>query len=271
MIREPAVAGRFYPGDARELRETVRELLLPADPQATGKKKAIACLVPHAGYVYSGRVAGEVFAAIEVPRRVLILGPRHFPRGANLAINSEGEWRTPLGLATIDSTLAGKLRTAFPQLSEDIVAHQTEHSLEVELPFLQTLVPELRFVPIAIGTVNFETLTTLGHAVASVISEAAEPVLIVASSDMNHYEADGTTRTKDFGAIKEMHGLNPQGLYDVVRNQHISMCGVGPAVVMLTAAKDLGATRGELIRYATSGDAFGDREQVVGYAGMIFS
>jgi MEMO1 family protein len=274
MIREPAVAGRFYPGDPRELEAEIAQYLTPPDaaPDAkpAAKRKVIACMVPHAGYVYSGGVAGAVFGAIEIPRNVLILGPRHFPHGANLAINSEGEWRTPLGLAKIDSDLAKQITTAFPQLVEDSEAHLTEHSLEVELPFLQMLVSDLRFVPIAIGTVNFETLTALGRAIGSVISKATEPVLIVASSDMNHYEADGRTRVKDLEAIKQLHALDPRGLYDVVRNQRISMCGLGPAVTMLTAAKELGATRAELIRYATSGDAFDERDQVVGYAGMIF-
>ncbi len=226
-------------------------------------------MVPHAAYFYSGAVAAAVFSQLEIPQRVLILGPRHAPRGANLAINTTGSWKTPLGLAEIDSEFARSLVAAFPQLEEDDVAHRKEHSLEVELPFIQTLAPNARFVPIALGTINFDTLTALGRAIAAVISKIKEPVLIVASSDMNHYEPDAITREKDHLAIDKILALDPRGLYDVVRRQDITMCGIGPAVTMLTAALTLGATKSELIRYATSADVSNDREVVVGYAGMI--
>jgi hypothetical protein len=271
MIREPAVAGKFYPGEKPALEAILLQLLSVPSTAPVAKRKAIACMVPHAGYVYSGPVAGAVLAQLEIPRRVLILGPRHFPRGANLAINSEGAWKTPLGLAEIDSALARSLVAAFPQLEEDAIAHRAEHSLEVELPFLQWLAPSSRFVPIALGTINFDTLNALGHAIAEVVSQSPEPVLIIASSDMNHYESDDITRRKDHLAIEKLLALDPRALYDVVRREDISMCGIGPAVAMLTAALALGATHAELIRYATSADASGDRDQVVGYAGLMFS
>jgi MEMO1 family protein len=270
MIREPAVAGKFYPGEKRELEARLQKLLSVSAKEVVGNNNAIACIVPHAAYFYSGAVAGEVFAQLEIPSRVLILGPRHAPRGANLAINTSGSWRTPLGLAEIDSEFAAALVAEFPQLEEDAVAHRKEHSLEVELPFVQWLAPNARFVPIALGTINFDVLTALGSAIAAVISKMPERVLIVASSDMNHYETDEVTRVKDHRAIEKLLAFDPRGLYDVVRNEEITMCGVGPAIAMLTAALALGSKKSELVRYATSAEVSGDQEVVVGYAGMIF-
>ena len=279
MIRQPAVAGTFYPREPRELLARVQQFLTEgrttdsassgADPGSTSS--AIACLVPHAGYVYSGAVAGAVYARIKIPKRVIILGPRHRPGGANFAINSEGAWETPLGRANIDSGLARALMAACPLLVEDDVAHRREHSLEVQLPFLQALSKEFQFVPIAIGTLKFDELMELGHALAKVISSSAERVLLVASSDLNHYESEKITHVKDRQAIDQMLALDPRGLHETVRREGITMCGCGPAVSTITAALDLGASRAELVRYATSADVLGDRDEVVGYAGMLFS
>jgi MEMO1 family protein len=268
MVRPPAVAGRFYTDDAKELRQLVQSFCAPES--AEPRRRAIACLVPHAGYRYSGAVAGSVYARLELPRQILLVGPRHFPRGAAQAILSEGAWETPLGLAEIDPTLATELKRACPALVEDAVAHAQEHALEVQLPFLQVLRGDLLMVPIALGPVDFAALEALGHAIADVLSRRPEPVLLVASSDMNHYESDAITRSKDRLALERILALDPRGLYDTVRKESISMCGMGPAVSVLTAALQLGATRAELIRYATSADANGDRDEVVGYAGVIF-
>jgi AmmeMemoRadiSam system protein B len=267
MVRPPAVAGRFYADDAEELRRQVQSFCAPEKNEP--RRRAIACMVPHAGYRFSGPVAGAVYGRIELPQRILLLGPRHFPRGAAQAILSDGSWQTPLGLAGIDSALAAELKRACPALVEDAVAHAQEHAIEVQLPFLQFLLGAFRFVPIALGTVDFSALAALGRAIAEVLSQAPEPVLILASSDMNHYESDGVTRVKDRLALERILALDPRGLFDTVRKENISMCGMGPAVSMLTAALSLGATRAELLRYATSADANGDREEVVGYAGVI--
>ena len=267
MIRTPAVAGRFYPADSGELSRQI-ESLIGAQPPAE-KLRARGCLVPHAGYMYSGRVAAAVYARLQLPRRYIILGPRHYPQGEALAILSEGVWQTPLGEARIDSRLAADLKRAYPLLREDSVAHRAEHSLEVQLPFLQRLAGDFRFVPIALGTVRFPELDDLGRAIAEVMSVEKEEILVVASSDMNHYESDDITRAKDRKALDKILALDPRGLYDTVRREGITMCGYGPAVTMLTAARQLGATRAEVVRYATSGDTTGDREEVVGYAGIV--
>lgn len=266
MLRPPAVAGRFYPDDPAELTRQIAGFASFAEKPL---RPALACLVPHAGYRYSGHVAGAVYARVKLPRRFLLLGPRHFPRGKPQAILSQGAWETPLGRAEIDSELARDLTGAYPQLCEDSVAHQTEHALEVQLPFLQSLIGDFRFVPIALGPTDYIQLESLGHAMAEVLRRQPDPVLMIASSDMNHYESDEITRRKDGLAIERVLALDAAGLFDVVRREEISMCGFGPAVSMLTAARLLGATRATLVRYATSGDINGDRNEVVGYAGVI--
>jgi len=269
MLRFPAVAGKFYPANPRELSSLIAKF---KDKKSTVEPVHVrACLVPHAGYVYSGGVAGAVFSCIFLPKKILLLGVRHYPRGEALAILSEGSWRTPLGDAVIDSSLAQRLRAACPALHEDAVAHSQEHSLEVQLPFLQELKPGFSFVPVVLGTIRFDELVAVGEAIARVLSEGKEEILLVTSSDMNHYEDDSTTRRKDRKAIDRMLQLDAKGLYQVCRDEEISMCGVGPAVAMLTAMQRLGAKKAELVRYATSGDVTGDRDAVVGYAGMTFA
>jgi len=181
---------------------------------------------------------------------------------------SDGAWETPLGAVPIDSELAATLKDSFPLLTEDAEAHRSEHAAEVQLPFLQARQPDLTFVPIALGTGHFESLEALGNAIAEVVAAQNEAVMIIASSDMNHYETDHVTRFKDRMAIDRVLALDPRGLYETVVRENISMCGVGPTVAMLTAARKLGATSAELIRYATSGDISGDRNMVVGYAGI---
>jgi AmmeMemoRadiSam system protein B len=223
MIRPPAVAGRFYPDRPVELTTQVESFC--AGVAASERRKAIACMVPHAGYRYSGHVAGAVYPRLELPHRFILLGPRHFPRGEAQAILSEGSWKTPLGLAQIDSPLATELKRACPALVEDAVAHRDEHALEVQLPFLQVLAGDFHFVPIALGTRDFAALTSLGEAIAAVVARSAEPVLIVASSDMNHYESDEITRVKDRMAIDRIEALDPRGLLDVVLRQGIRRRG----------------------------------------------
>lgn len=269
ILRHPAVAGRFYPRDPDDLRTEALGYLSQSISGNAVRSKAIGCIAPHAGYMYSGHVAGAVFARIEIPRLCVVMCPNHTGMGRALAIMSEGSWETPLGEVSIDTEFAAALKRRFPYLQDDPAAHRAEHAAEVELPFLQLLQPELQFVPIALGTGQYEALEQLGLALADVIAQENNPVLIVASSDMNHYESDVVTRVKDHRAIEKILTLDARGLYDVVRQQDISMCGFGPSVAMLTAARILGAKSAELVKYATSGDISGDRNMVVGYAGIV--
>jgi AmmeMemoRadiSam system protein B len=220
--------------------------------------------------MYSGHVAGAVFGRLPKRPTYIILCPNHTGRGAPMAIMSSGEWLTPLGRVPVDSAMARLLRRSCHLLMEDAEAHEDEHSLEVQLPFLQRSVGEFKFVPIAIGVGGYSGLESLGHSIAQVVEPTA-PVMIIASSDMNHYEPDSLTREKDRKAIDKILALDPPGLYEVLRHEDISMCGYGPTIAMLTAAKDLGAQGAELIKYATSADTSGDRDAVVGYAGIVIS
>ncbi len=270
-VRRPAVAGRFYPAKPEVLARQLDQYLAVDAVAPERTEAALGCMVPHAGYMYSGQVAGAVFQRLPARAKYIILCPNHTGRGAPLAIMSKGEWLTPLGGAPIDGELAARLRQSCHLLMEDAKAHEDEHAIEVELPFLQRHVGAFTFVPIAIGVSRYAALESLGHGMAHALESSAGPVLIIASSDMNHYEPDDVTRVKDRKAIDRILALDPAGLYEVVRKEDISMCGYGPAVAMLTAVKDLGGTRAELVRYATSADTSGDRSAVVGYAGMVVS
>ena len=264
-VRHPAVAGQFYPRNAASLLAEIRSYLTPALEPIP----ALGCVVPHAGYMYSGHVAGAVYARLQIPGRCILLCPNHTGMGHPLSVMSHGAWETPLGTVAIDSELAAALLAQFPLLTDDADAHRAEHAIEVQLPFLQAKRPHFRFVPIAVGTRQYEALAGLGSSIGEVLAALDEPVLVLASSDMNHYESDQVTRVKDHKAIDRILALDPRGLYDVVTNEDISMCGFGPTVAMLTATQRLGATKAELVKYATSGDVSGDRNMVVGYAGVV--
>jgi len=265
MLRSPAVAGRFYPANPEILRRDLDRYIVAAAKPVP----AAGCVVPHAGYVYSGQVAGAVYGALQLPSTFIILCPNHTGNGRPVAVCSSGEWQTPLGRVPVDAELAALLKRECPLLSEDWEAHAAEHALEVQLPFLQRLAPGFTFVPIAVGVGDFRRLEELGQAVGRAAAQAGRAVLVIASSDMNHYEPDGITRQKDRRAIDAILELDPHRLYDVLRRDNNSMCGYGPTIAMLTAARQLGANRASLVRYATSADAGGDPHAVVGYAGIV--
>lgn len=265
-VRTPAVAGRFYPRRADELEREIRKF---TSGSASERVRAIGCIAPHAGYVYSGHVAGAVYSQIEIPKTCVVLCPNHTGMGVPLSIMTRTAWQTPLGTVAADSDLGAALLQRCRMLEEDSAAHRGEHAVEVQLPFLQARCPDLKLVPIVLGTTNFDQLRGLGEAIAEAIAASGESVLIIASSDMNHYESDAITRIKDHKAIDRVLALDARGLWEVVMNEDIGMCGFGPAVSMLTAARKLGATSAALVKYATSGDVSGDRDQVVGYAGIL--
>lgn len=265
MIRPMAVAGTFYPANPKALTvELDRHIVRSPTPQP-----ALGCIVPHAGIMYSGHVAGAVFGRLELPESVIILCPNHTGRGRPLAMLTEGAWETPLGNIPIDEPLAAALLEGLPEIEEDPEAHRLEHSLEVQLPFLRRLSPSIRMVPIAVGVGRFESLEALGSGMARVLMDLSPVPLIVASSDMNHFEADEKSRRKDRLALDQILALDARGLFDTVREHDISMCGYGPAAAMLTATRMLGAETAELVRYANSGEITGDTQSVVGYAGII--
>ena len=269
MSREPAVAGQFYPGDPEALRAEVGRCLgavLPGQAGAT-----VAILVPHAGYVYSGPVAGATFASVILPRVNVILCPNHTGLGEPIAVANRGVWRTPLGPAKINEALADHLLDMCALARADERAHLREHAVEVQLPFLQVTLEEFSFVPICVGTGRLPALTQLGNDLGAAIASFDEPVGIIISSDMSHYIPAPVARAKDMMAIETILAVDPEALFRVVRQHDISMCGVSPAVAGLTAAGILGASRARLIAYANSGDTSGDYDRVVGYAGLLIS
>ncbi len=267
MNRMPVVAGQFYPGTANGLSRA----LLALTREVETKAAAIAVVAPHAGYVYSGAVAGEVFSSVRIPERAILFGPNHTGVGEDAAVMSHGTWRMPWGDVPIDEALAARLTAGCPILREDPRAHAREHSLEVMLPFLHRFRPDVRFVPVVLGRLSLEECRELGESMADAIAGEAERPLLVASSDMSHYVTDAEARKMDRMAIDRMLALDAEGLYKTVHARRISMCGILPATVVLFAALRLGATSARLVKYATSGDVSRDFDQVVGYAGLAFS
>lgn len=267
MRRAPAVADQFYPGDAKTLTHMLTELV-PAGGQ---RQQATAVVSPHAGYVYSGKVAGETFSRVAIPEDVLILGPNHHGMGAEVALMAEGEWEMPLGTVPINAELARLLLAESGLIEADTLAHRFEHSLEVQVPFLQYLQPRLHLTPLVISHLAFATCQEVGQAIAKAIRAYAKPVLIVASTDMTHYESRASASVKDKKAIERVLALDPTGLYNTVLGNRITMCGIMPTTIALIAAMELGATTAELVRYTDSGETSGDTDQVVGYAGFVVS
>ncbi len=265
-VRQPAVAGRFYPGDPDALRAEVAELLGGA--AGGGGKRHLGVVAPHAGYVYSGPIAGKVFADTIVPRRVVVLAPNHTGRGARAAVWTRGAFALPGDRVPVDEELAARLVEAGVGFVADKEAHRFEHALEVELPFLRARNPEATVTPVILGGLDGAECIALGRTLAELVGALDEEVLVVASSDMSHYLPDDVTRRIDRHAIEPMLAADPARLYDVVAREDISMCGVLPATAMLSYARARGASGGTLVAYGTSADAFGDGDRVVGYAGI---
>jgi MEMO1 family protein len=265
MPREAAYAGQFYPGTASELRSMIESCI---EPEAE-KEAAIGVLAPHAGYIYSGVVTGAVISRIIFQDTFIIIGPNHTGRGQPFSIMTEGSWKTPLGEVQIDTEIARKLLSISAYLREDKGAHEFEHAVEVQLPFLQYFKQDVRFVPIMMAGGNGEIYRKIGSEIAQTLRELRREAVILASSDMNHYESQATSKKKDFRAIEAMLDMNPDELVKRVEDQNITMCGYAPAAVMLTAARELGASSARLVKYQTSGDVSGDLKAVVGYAGII--
>jgi len=293
MLRHPAVAGQFYKGSSEALRKQVREFIVPV-PE---KIKAFGILSPHAGLIYSGSVAGAVYSRIDLPDTFVLIGPNHTGLGESVSLMARGHWETPLGRVAIDESLAALILAKSPRIHDDTLAHLREHSLEVQLPFIQYFKESFKIVPIQMLDTRLETCLDVGRAVGAAIRDRSqEPedrsqktadsgqtgafekirnpqsaihnVLIVASSDMSHYEQAAVAKEKDFSAIQQLLHLDAEGLYRTVKDRGITMCGFGPAVAMLVACKMLGASHAELIKYSNSGDVSGELDSVVGYAGM---
>jgi len=273
MIRQPAVAGQFYNASPEVLRADVARYF---DSSAT-PHIATAVVSPHAGLIYSGHVAGAVYSRVSLPQTVILIGPNHTGLGPVVSVFPEGTWLIPGGELAIDRTVTAELLARYPEAEADTSAHQSEHCLEVQLPFLRQARADVRIVPIVLGTTREEVCRDLGLCLAEIIEahaaqrgRSAMPLLI-ASTDMSHYEPDSVTRAKDRFALEAIQRLDPEGLQAAVRAHEITMCGLGPTVTMLHAVRALGATNSSLVRYATSGEISGDLDRVVGYGGFVIT
>ncbi len=265
MERLPIASGSFYPGDKVQLEEAIKALM----DGSRVKQKALGLISPHAGYVYSGPVMGSVFSRIEVPGTVVILAPNHRGGGTPYSIWPDGSWRTPIGDTQVDEELVNEILNSCKLIQKDKAAHFNEHSAEVILPFLQYNNPQVKIVVILIRSRSFEDLRIIGKSIGDVIKKSRPGALVVASSDMTHYEPRKSAKAKDQSAINEIVALREERLHEVVRDLGISMCGVSPVISMMVCSKERNATKAELISYTTSGDVTGDYDSVVGYAGVI--
>ncbi|QER42052.1 AmmeMemoRadiSam system protein B [Thermodesulfobacterium sp. TA1] len=266
MKREPAVAGYFYSNNPKELEKHLAELIKFSETKIPAK----GGVLPHAGYFYSGHVAGAVYGKIVPPDIAVILGPNHTGMGKPIAVFNGTSFITPLGEAKINKTFTTRFIELCPLASEDFLAHAHEHSLEVQVPFLQYINPKVEIVAICLRWISLKEIREIGIALAQTISLFPEKrIFIVASSDFSHYVPQETAKYKDSLAIKEILSLSEEGLLKVVVENNISMCGVIPVAINIVACKHLGATKGELIAYATSGDIIRDYSSVVGYGGIV--
>lgn len=268
MTRKAAVAGRFYEGDREALERQVQSFI----PEGLPKRKAWAVVSPHAGYPYSGRVAGETLAVIEMPHTFVLLGPNHRGIGEPAAVMASGSWQMPNGPVEINSPLARVVMAGSGLLREDEQAHLMEHSLEVQLPFIQVLAREFQIVPIVFKSLDLGACQNIGTSIARAVRWASPlSITLLASTDFTHYQPQKVAEEQDRLAIDRILALDAEGLYQTVQRHRISMCGVIPTVIALYACRQLGASRADLVRYMTSGDASGDYQQVVGYAGIIIT
>ena len=265
MQREPAVAGQFYPGNSDALTRMLTEFC----PQKQSRAVVPGIMVPHAGYIYSGAFAGQVYDQVAIPDQVILLGPNHHGVGHSGAVYATGSWKTPLGEIMINESLAKALIDASPSLHADTVAHRSEHSLEVQVPFIQHLNHKATLVPICLGHQQLDQLLEIGDAIAAVVKSSPEPILLIASTDMTHFESATNALRKDRMALDCVATLDAEGLFRTVAEHRISMCGFMPTVVMLRAAALLGALQAEIIVYGNSGDVTHDYSDVVAYAGAL--
>ncbi|MFH1369166.1 MAG: AmmeMemoRadiSam system protein B [Elusimicrobiota bacterium] len=263
MIRKAVYSGTWYPSGKKEI-----EAFIIPDAK---KQKSVAAFCPHAGWVYSGKVAGEVFSSIEPVKLYILIGPNHRGMGAPVGIWSEGAWMTPLGELEIEDKVAKAILKKSNTARSDFLSHAQEHSLEVQLPFIKYFSPGAKIVPVSLADYSPATCRELGEAAAAAIKENGftDDAVIVASTDMSHYVSAEQAKKSDNLAIRKILDIDPKGLLETVKQNDISMCGSGPAAAALWAAKILGAKSSKLIRYSTSGDVTGDSSEVVGYAGII--
>jgi len=266
-MREPVVSNKFYPGDQDDLRNEVSRTLV----DVKDKIQAKGIILPHAGYMYSGSVAGKVLSHIKPVDTYIIIGPNHTGYGSDVSVSGQSFWNTPLGDVAVDEGLKKILFELSDSFKEDDEAHKFEHSIEVQLPFLQVLGEDFKFLPIVVGSLSKNTYKDLAGFISDAIIRLGKDIVIIASSDMTHYEPCDIARLKDHKVIDKMLNIDSEAVFDIVKKNMISMCGVLPVSIMLESCKRLGAKNAKLIEYKTSADISDDTSSVVGYAGVVIS
>lgn len=278
-IRRPTQAGAFYEGDAEALKTQIENCFLQEfgpkkrpKVNKNGPREVIGLVCPHAGYMFSGAVAANAYYELAQdgkPDTAVLLGPNHTGYGSALAVMNEGVWRTPLGDVEIDGETANQIVQETRLVDVDDVAHRFEHSIEVQLPFLQYLYgSEFKFVPVCFQMQDLSSAVEVGKALVEVL--ASKNAVVIASSDMTHYEPQGNAAAKDMAALKAVEAMDEKQFYSIIETQNVTACGYGPIAAVITAAKGLGAKEAKLLCYKSSGDVTGDYSSVVGYAALSF-
>ncbi|MBN1688283.1 MAG: AmmeMemoRadiSam system protein B [Candidatus Omnitrophica bacterium] len=265
LIRKPVVAGSFYPSDALSIQEFCEPYLKSSEEVIPAR----AVILPHAGYVYSGKTACLTLARVNIPERVVLMGPNHHGVGADFALYARGEWESPLGTVPIASDLSTEILKV-DSIQEDPEAHASEHSLEVLVPMLQIKNPKVQIAPLTVGAHDFSEIREVARELGEVLMQSGVNFMMVVSNDMSHFDRDQSTRKKDAYALRAIGNLDAEGLVKAVKQYHISMCGIVPVYMLLVMSPVLGIKRATLVDYRTSADATGDDERVVGYAGFVF-
>lgn len=277
QVRTPAVAGMFYPKEKNELKTAIHDCFLhhfgPGKiPPTQDNEKILGIISPHAGYMYSGPVATNSFYSIssQRPELVIITGPNHYGIGCNVAVMKEGIWKTPLGEVEVDSECAVEINKIFQDIELDFFSHTRDHSLEVQIPMLQEIYShKFKILPIILINQDYQTAKKVGSAIAKIAK--MRKTMIVGSSDFTHYEENNFAHKQDYALIEPILNLDLDEFYKVLQEKQVSACGYGAIASTMIACKELGAKKGRLLKYATSGDVTGDGSSVVGYASIVFS
>lgn len=276
QVRTPAVAGMFYPNQKNELKDLINECFLNSYgpgklPPVNNQKKIFGVICPHAGYIYSGPIAAQSIYSISKERHELyvIIGPNHFGIGTSVSTMKDCKWETPLGQVEVDSNIAKDISQISKYIKLDFFSHTREHSLEVQIPFLQQVFSEFKILPIALINQNKEVALDVGNAVAEIARK--QKTMIIGSSDFTHYEPNDFAYEQDHALIAPILEMDLDGFYNVLHKRDVTACGYGAIAATMIACKKLGATKGELLKYATSGDIAGDKTSVVGYGSIIFT
>lgn len=264
-MRKPAVAGQFYPQTEASLNKMLSKLI----DIKSERQEVKGVIMPHAGYIYSGYVAGATISKVDVKKTAIVLGTNHTGAGSSFSIMTKGSWMTPLGEVKIDVEIAEAILKESILLEEDALSHLYEHSIEVEVPFLQYMRKDIKIVPMVISMSDIKTYQRLGKEISTGFKKIGRSALFMASTDFTHYEPKEVAEEKDRLAIDAILALDEERLFDVVEKNNISMCGVAPTCTLISACKNLGAKKAGLVKYQTSGDVSGDYTSVVGYAGLL--